>query len=83
MDYIAEMVDEMLDMDGDIEIAGITFRKSYILRELDPIAYREVCLNVINTRLEDLQYDLESLDPELDADEVEFIKAQIEELENY
>lgn len=83
MDYIADIVDEILDCEGDVVIAGVTFSRSYILKELDPTAYREVCLNIINTRLEDLQYDLESLDPELDADEVELIKAQIEDLENY
>lgn len=83
MDYIAEIVDEILDSEGDVVIAGVTFSRSAILKEMDPTAYREVCLNIINTRLEDLQYDLESLDPELDADEVELIKAQIEDLENY
>lgn len=83
MDYIADIVDEILDSEGDVVIAGVTFSRSAILKEMDPIAYREVCLNIINTRLEDLEYELESLDPELDADEVELIKAQIEDLENY
>lgn len=83
VDAVNEIVDEILDSEGDIKIAGITFSRSYILKELDPIAYREVALEVISNHLEDLQHDLESLDPEEDADEVETLKALIEELEDY
>jgi len=32
-DMIEEMVDELLDMDGTIEIAGSVFSRSAILRE--------------------------------------------------
>jgi hypothetical protein len=83
VESVNELVDEILDSEGDIVIRGITFRRSYILRELDPIAYREIALNLIDEHLTDLRDDLESLDPELDADEVETLQGMIEELENY
>jgi len=83
VDTVNDFVDELLDMEGDVVIGGVTFSRSYILKELDPIAYRQVALDVIDTHLEDLRYDLESLDPELDADEVENLQALIAELEDY
>ena len=79
-DDILEMVDEMLDMDGPVMIGSLEFSKSQILKRLDPVAYREVCINMIDSHLEDLQYDLERSD---DEDEISFIKEQIEELENF
>lgn len=35
-----DQYEEWLDADGDVLIAGISFSPSYILQELDPIAYR-------------------------------------------
>jgi polyhydroxyalkanoate synthesis regulator phasin len=83
IDYIFEMVDEMIDMEGDINIAGTTFSRSYILKKLDPIAYREVALGMIDSHLEDLRDDLDRLDPVEDADQVDFLNERIEELENF
>ena len=77
-DDILEMVDEMLDMDGPVMIGSLEFSKSQILKRLDPVAYREVCINMIDSHLEDLQYDLERSD---DEEEISFIQEQIEELE--
>jgi len=37
-DMIEEMVDELLDMEGTVEVAGSVFSRSAILRELDPTA---------------------------------------------
>lgn len=82
LDTIQEMVDEMLDQDGDIRIGGIYFSRSYILKELDPIAYRELVTDLADARITDLQDELDCLDPETDADEIAEIQAQIEELEN-
>ena len=82
LNYIEEMVDEMLDEDGDIVIAGMAFSRSAILKEMDPVAYRQVVLEYADARIDDLQYDLERLDPEVDAIEIEELKAQIDELEN-
>lgn len=79
-DDILEMVDEMLDMDGPVMIGSLEFSKSQILKRLDPIAYREACLDYINCHIEDLQYDLERSD---DEDEIVWLKEQIEELEDF
>lgn len=83
VDSVNEIVDEMLDAEGDVCIGGIYFNRSYILKELDPIAYRQVALDIIDQHLTELQDDLECLDPETDADEVETLKALIAELEDY
>ena len=48
-DY-CEMYDEILDdCEGDIMIAGVLFSPSYILKELDPTAYREGVLNLMDS----------------------------------
>ena len=82
-EMITDMVDEMLDEGGDVVIGGRTFSRSYILEQLDPIAYREVCLGYVNCHLDDLQDELQCLDPETDADQVEFLKERIAELEEF
>ena len=41
-DDILDMVDEMIDMDGEVKISGSTFSRSAILREMDPVAYRNM-----------------------------------------
>ena len=82
-EMINEMVDEMLDSEGDIQIGNLTFSRSHIVKRLDPIAYRQIVLDVIDSHISDLQFDIDRLDPEVDADEIEALKAQIEDLENY
>jgi hypothetical protein len=74
------MVDEMLDMDGPVMIGSLEFSKSEILKRLDPVAYREVCIDLIDSHISDLQYDLERSD---DEEEIVWLKEQIEELENF
>lgn len=81
-DMIEEMVDELLDMDGTIEIAGSVFSRSAILRELDPTAYRILCNDTADALIEDLQGELDRLDPVEDFDEVEDLKDRINQLEN-
>ena len=81
-EMVLDMVDEILDEEGEVHIGNLSFRRSFILKELDPIAYREVVLDIVNSKIEDLEYDLDRLDPEVDADEIEDIKAQIAELED-
>jgi sugar-specific transcriptional regulator TrmB len=78
---IMEMVDELLDSEGDVVIGSLTFSRSEIVKRLDPIAYREICNDVVSSQIDDLQYDLDRLDPELDADEIADIKERIEDLE--
>lgn len=79
-EFVMEMVDELLDMDGPVMIGNLTFYKSDIVRRLDPVAYREMALDFVNSHIEDLQYDLERSD---DEDEIEAIKEQIAELEDF
>ena len=77
---IIEMIDEMLDCEGDVVIGNLTFSRSEIVKRLDPIAYREICLDIVNSQIEDLQYDLERSD---DEDEIQAIQEHIDELENF
>lgn len=77
---IIEMIDEMLDCEGDVIIGNLTFSRSQIVKRLDPIAYREIALDIVNSQIEDLQYDLERSD---DEDEIEAIKESIAELEDF
>lgn len=80
---IEQMVDEMLDADGQvITIVGITFLPSQILKEMDPIAYEQEIADFIDSQIEDLQFDLERLNEVADAEEIEDLKARIEELED-
>ena len=77
---IIEMIDEMLDMDGPVVIGNLTFYRSDIVRRLDPIAYREMALDIVNSHIEDLEYDLERED---DEEERAAIQAQIAEMEDF
>jgi polyhydroxyalkanoate synthesis regulator phasin len=77
---VIDLVDELLDMDGDVTIAGSTFSRSYILKQLDPTAYREILLDTVNAHIEDLRDDLDRLDAVENFDEVEELKSRIEEL---
>lgn len=80
-DAIIEMVDEMIDCDGDVIIGNLTFSRSEIVKRLDPIAYRMMVNEIIDSQIEDLQYDLDRMDPEFDADDIAEIHVQIVELE--
>ena len=82
-DFVTEMVDELLDSEGEVYIGNLCYSRSEILKSVDPIAYREVCLEVVNSEIENLQYELDRLDPELDADEVEDYKERIAALEEF
>ena len=77
---IIEMVDELIDGDGPVMIGNLTFYRSDIVKRLDPVAYREICLDIVNSQIEDLQYDLERSD---DEDEIAAINEQIAELEDF
>jgi hypothetical protein len=80
---IIEMVDEMLDMEGDVIIGNLTFSRSQIVKRLDPVAYREIALEIVDSHIEDLNYDLERMDPEFDLEDMKFIRERIAELENF
>ena len=77
---IIEMVDELLDMDGPVMIGNLTFYRSDIVKRLDPIAYREMALDIVNSHIEDLEYDLDRTD---DEDERAEIQEMIDDFENF
>ena len=79
-EMIIERVDELLDIEGDVIIGNLTFSRSEIVRRLDPIAYREMALDIVNAHIEDLQYDLERTD---DEDERAEIQEMIDDFENF
>lgn len=76
----AESFDELLDMDGPVKVGSMEFYPSDILKNCDPIAYSISVNEYIDAHIEDLRYDMERAD---DEDEVEDLKARIEELESY
>ena len=79
---ILEMVDDLINSDGEVVIGNLIFSRSDIVRKLDPTAYRIMVLEVVDSLIEDLQYDLDRLDPEVDAEEIADIKERIEYLED-
>ena len=81
VELIQEMLDEQFDIEGPIEIGNLTFNRSYIVRKLDPTAYRQAMVDLANSLIEDSQYDLEQFDPEVDAEDIADIKERIEALE--
>ena len=62
--FVTEMVDDIFDSEGDVEIGNLSFNRSQILKQLDPTAYRKEVNNYIDSMIEDL-------DPESDVDEIE------------
>lgn len=80
-EMIEEMVDEMFDQEGDIRIGNLTFARSAIVRELDPVSYREAVADMADSMISDLQNELYALDPEVDADEIEDTQDRITALE--
>ena len=83
---LEDMVDELLDIEGDVIINGITFNRSAILKEMDPIAYRELMLQLADEHISDLQDDLDFLiESDIDGehyDEIDELKARIRDLES-
>ena len=75
--------DEVLnDCEGPIMVGGITFDASYILKRLDPTAYRMLCCDTADALIEDLKGELDYLGEDGDFDEVQDLKDRINELEN-
>lgn len=79
---VEDMVDDVFDAQGPIRIGNLTFNPSEIVRELDPTAYREAVNDMADSMLEDLRYDLDRLDPEVDAEEIADLQERIDMLEN-
>ena len=64
-------------------IGNLSFSRSQIVKRLDPIAYDMMVNDIIDSRIEELEYDIDRLDPELDADEIADIHVQIAELQEF
>ena len=77
---MVEQFDELLDCEGDVNVAGMQFAPSTILKNCDPIAYSIAVNEFIDNQIEDLRYDLERTE---DEDEVADLNERIEELESY
>lgn len=54
-DDLKEMFDEFLDEPGSIRIVGIDYDRSRILKEVDPIAYRETFFAFIDGEYDELE----------------------------
>jgi hypothetical protein len=76
---IIDMVNDILDEQGEVTIGNLTFYPSQILRECDPTAYRITVNEYIDNMIQDLQYDLDRTDDEYDRNH---LQAQIDELED-
>ena len=79
---ILEMVDDLLDSEGEVQIGNLLFSRSEIVKRLDPTAYRIMVNEIVDSMIADLEYDLERLDSDTDADEIQDIKERIAELED-
>ena len=80
-EMIFELVDEMLDYEGDVIISGVTFSRSAILKEMDPTAYRTLCIDMADGLIQDLIEEKSCLDPVADFDDYCDIEDRIAELE--
>ena len=74
---------DMLNEEGAISVAGLTFDPAYIVRELDPTAYRCGLIDYVDgidvsddPKYKDLEEKIENLENEIDD-----LEAEIEELE--
>ena len=63
-----DQFDEMLNEQGEIVIAGITFDPARILKEIDPIAYEEEFSNWADAMSYDFDEDNEDEDDEDEYD---------------
>ena len=70
-EMILDMVDDILDSEGDVKIGNLTFSRSAILREMDPVAYRSACVDIADSLISDLQDELDSTDDQEEKDEIQ------------
>lgn len=78
-EMIEDMVDSIFDAEGDVVIGNLTFSRSSIVRELDPVAYREAVADMADSLLSDLRDELENTD---DEEEKADIQERIDMLES-
>jgi hypothetical protein len=65
-----------------VRIGNLLFSRSEIVKRLDPTAYRIMVNEIIDSQIEDLEYEIDHLDPELDADEIADLHERIAELQD-
>ena len=68
--------DEMLDSEGDVTVAGLTFSPSAIVKEMDPTAYSCGMNDYNDSRLTEIEDELESLKNDLSEAEAEEAEAK-------
>lgn len=79
-DAIIESFDELLDCGGEVTVAGMQFYPSQILKNCDPIAYSIAVNEYIDSQIDDLQYEVDRMDPVDDEDEIADFNERMEEL---
>jgi hypothetical protein len=52
-----EMFEDALDCEGTVEVAGIQFNRSTILKECDPIAYNCYLNDYIDSLMDDFEVE--------------------------
>jgi hypothetical protein len=65
-----------------VRIGNLLFSRSEIVKRLDPTAYRIMVNEIIDSQIEDLEYEIDRLDPDLDADEIADLQERIAELQD-
>ena len=66
-----EMYEEMLDdCEGPVELCGMTYSASHVLREVDPVAFRCGFNDYVDSLTEDGIFVEGLTDSEMDSDEV-------------
>lgn len=74
---VEQLLRELLDEDGPVEVMGLSFERSRIVEELDPVAFRCAVNDYYDTLSRSRDY--EEIDEELyRADEVEALRVIIE-----
>ena len=63
-----EMYEESLDMDGPVRIGNLEYSASMVLREVDPVAYREGFNDFVDYLYEDEVYVEGITDEEVEPD---------------
>lgn len=54
-DYLSEQLDELIDESGPVTILGMDFDRSRLIKEADPIAYRQAFLDYVNNDYEEFE----------------------------
>lgn len=84
-DDYTDQFDEMLDESGEVDVAGYKYLVSYILKNLDPIAYRCGLNDYVDSTYSAEDTDeYKALSEEIDflSDQISDLQDEIDDLEN-